>query len=400
MMLTKTSHPYGLPLEALPNPFRFVPLLFLVLSITGCRTGLTPLPSQEIRTYASLLQWATDNGTPGSVLIVKTPITNVAAAVGIAVRHKKVPMQTNSSFRIASIAKSFVGIVAAQAVAEGKLDLDKPITQYLPPDVTNHIPNCERITTRHLLRHTSGVYDFERSFAHTLRRYLTDRRGKWTPERDLNYAYDKPSDFAPGSAWRYSTSGYILVGMILDRIYGRDHSLEIRARILTPLGLSSTFCELTEPARGSVARGYENWWGLWSTDVTDWAPMTGAMVSTAPELATFIRAIVRNDEFLDPETRSVLWGNRDKGELRYDFGISLSRPNENAPWFFGHTGAAAGYLSFAYHEPKDDITIVYLANTSHMRAQGLGRRRQEFTDKLSIALFELSLKHGGLTIDQ
>lgn len=390
-MPTKTSRLYEFPLEALPSPFRFVALLLLALSITGCRTGLTPLPNQESRTYASLLQWATDNGTPGSVLIVKTPTTNFAAAGGIADRHAKIPMQTNSSFRIASIAKSFVGIAAAQAVAEGKLDLDKPITQYLPPNIIGHIENSERITTRHLLRHTSGVYDFERSIAHTLKRYLTDRRGKWTPERDLSYAYDKSSDFAPGTAWRYSTSGYILVGMILDRIYGRDHSLEIRDRILTPLGLSNTFCELTEPERGSVARGYENWWGLWWTDVTDWAPMTGAMVSTAPELARFIRAVVRNDEFLDPETRSVVWGNRDKGELRYDFGISLSRPNDNAPWFFGHAGAAAGYLSFAYHEPEHDITIVYLANTSHMKARGVGRRRQEFTDKLSAALFELSL---------
>jgi hypothetical protein len=98
----------------------------------------------------------------------------------------------------------------------------------------------------------------------------------------------------------------------------------------------------------------------------------------------------RNDQFLNPKTRSVVWGNRDNGELRYDFEISLSRPNDNAPWFFGHTGAAAGYLSFAYHEPKSDITIVYLANTSHMRAWGLGRRRQE-SDKLSAAVFELSL---------
>ncbi len=85
-------------LEGWHIPLQFVAVLLLAVLFTGCRTGLTRLPSQENRTYASLLQWATDNGTPGSVLIVNTPGTNFAAAVGIADRHAGVPMQTNNSF--------------------------------------------------------------------------------------------------------------------------------------------------------------------------------------------------------------------------------------------------------------------------------------------------------------
>lgn len=360
--------------------------------LCGCRASLTKPPKGDALSYNGILAWAEENGTPGSALVVLSPRTNLFLTRGAANIRARDPLTINHQFRIASLSKSYVGVLAGIAAAEGKLNLDAPITDYLPKEITARIANAGQITTRHLLRHTSGICDFERSLAHTIRRYLTDRRGEWTPHRDLSYAFDKPADFVPGAQWRYSTSGFILVGLILDEIYRRDHAFEIRDRLLTPLNLTNTFSERLDRPRGPRASGYERWFGLWRTDVTDWAPMTGAMVATAPDVAKFYRSIVRNDAFLDARTREVIWGNRDKGELRYDFGISLTRANDTSPWFFGHAGAAAGYLTLAYHEPERDLTVVYMCNTSHMHIRGVTRKREEFANTITRALLELALK--------
>lgn len=366
----------------------------LLAMLTGCRSPLTKLSAAEKTSYQGLLEWSLQNGTPGAVLVVRSPGSSFVGTIGWSDRARRTPMRPEERFRIASLSKAFLGVVVAQLAAERRLDLDAPITDYLPVAVSARLQGSERISVRHLLRHTSGLYDFERSTAHALRRYLTDRRGSWAPDRDLKYAYDRPLDFEPGTGWRYSTSGYILLGMIVDQIAGRHHSFEIRDRILKPLGLHDTYCELTEHARGSRARGYENWWGWGWTDATDWAPMTGAMVSSARDLANFVRAVVRSDAFLDEATRQVMWGDREKGHLRYDFGISLLRTADDSPWLFGHFGAGPGYLSFAFHQPEEDITIVFLANTSHLSAPNLEKRRAEFSDTLAKALFRLALSDG------
>lgn len=95
-------------------------VIFIVAAcifLSGCQTVLTPLPTVENRSYASLLEWAKQNDAPGSVLIVNTPKANFAAAYGFADREGSVTMTANHSFRIASISKSFIGITAAQAAA-------------------------------------------------------------------------------------------------------------------------------------------------------------------------------------------------------------------------------------------------------------------------------------------
>lgn len=371
-----------------------VPLLTIVA--TGCRTPLSPLPLEGNRSYQGLLEWSVQNGTPGAVLLVRSPRTNFLAAAGVADREQGIPVEVGDEFRIASLAKAFLGVVAAQLAAEGRLDLDACITNYLPDSVSAKLAGSNRITIRQLMRHTSGLYDFERSFSHVLRRYMTDRHGSWPPERDLKYAYGKRLDFEPGTGWRYSTTGYILLGMIIDLVAGRDHSLEIRDRILQPLGLHHTYCELTEPGAGTRVHGYENWFGWGWTDTTDWAPMTGGMVTSASDLAHFFRSAVRGDGVLGQGTRELMWAGRDKGQLGYDFGISLMRASDDSPWFFGHFGAAPGYISFAFHQPEHDITIVFLGNSSHISAPRLERRRSEFCDTLAKALFRVTLKDVGL----
>src|SRR5687767_593136 len=230
-----TSRP---PMHGCPPPILIIACSILFLC--GCR-GSLKLPPEETRSYQSLLEWALQSGMPGATLLVKTPTTNFIASAGWADRKHKTPMRPDHGFRIGSVTKTFTGIVIAQMHTEGKLTTDAVITNYLPASITSRFPGSDRITLRQMARHTSGIYDFNDSFAYQLRRGVLNRRGEWPPLRELKYAYDKPSSFEPGGGWDYSNSNFLLLGLIIDRLTGHHHSTEIRNRILGPLNLTNTY---------------------------------------------------------------------------------------------------------------------------------------------------------------
>jgi D-alanyl-D-alanine carboxypeptidase len=349
---------------------------------------------------------------PGAVLLVRTPTTNYLGSVGWADKKRKIPMRPNHAFRIGSVTKTFTGIVTAQLHTEGRLNTDAVMTNYLPVSISSHIPNSDRITLRQMTRHTSGIYNYNDSLAYMLCRGVLNRRGKWPPSREIKYAYDKPARFAPGEGWEYSNSNFLLLGLMIDQLTGHHHSVEIRNRILSPLKLTNTYYELSEPARGELAHGYERHFGFWE-DATDWTPVVGGhagLVSTVSDLATFVRAVAGTRSFLDERTRELLRSQFRKGNTDrpwfpvsgYDFGINHARREENdvplsvAPVFFGHAGGTSGYLCFAWHEPEHDITIVYFGSSN--LADALHQRRNfEFEHLLEKMLFELTMEQTGGT---
>lgn len=377
---------------------------FLALAC-GCRS-LKPLPPPEARSYQSLLEWSQKCGMPGAVLLVQTPKTNFLASVGWADRKRKIQMRPNHAFRIGSVTKMFLGVAVAQLHTDGVLDTDGILTNYLSKSITDRIENSERITLRQLTRHTSGIYDFNDSVWYQLRRGVLNRRGKWPPLRELKYAYDKPSGFAPGKGWDYSNSNFLLLGLIVDEVTGRHHSQAIRTRILDPLSLTNTYYELSEPQHGELARGYERHFGF-VEDTTQWSPVLGGsagMVSTVEDLALFVRAVAGTNTFLDAGTRKLLRSQPREGNterpwypvLGYDFGINNAGWKHGvsvsvAPMFFGHAGGTSGYLCFAWHEPERDITIVYFGSSNLVDAFHQ-QRNARFEQLLETALFEMAIK--------
>ena len=387
--------------------------IFLVVSLIifcGCRTTFTPLPSKEALTYQSILDWSHKNGMPGAILLVETPKTNFLEAVGWADAKQKILMRPDVEFRIGSITKMFVGITAAKLQRDGLLDTDLVITNYLPKSITDHIANSDHITVRQLLRHQSGIYNYSSNPWWQINFLILDHHGDWPPLRQLKYAYDKPARFPPGKGWEYSNSNFLLLGLILEKITGHPLSVEIRQQILDPLELTNTYYELNEPRRGELAHGYEKLLGF-RRDVTDWTPLVAGnsgLVSTVSDLAIAVRAICGTNHFLDGQTRELLRnevrpeskyaGSRDLAYpvLGYDWGINIARavddnetPVSVAPVFFGHGGNVAGSLCFAWHDPKDDITIVWFGSstlgfpTTHV---------WQFQQTLQKALFELAVE--------
>jgi hypothetical protein len=124
------------------------------------------------------------------------------------------------------------------------------------------------------------------------------------------------------------------------------------------------------------------------------------MVSTVSDLAVFIRALVSTNNFLNEATRTVLRGEPDpkldpleaasRFVVRYDFAILPLQPRAGIPWYYGHRGVTAGCMCLAFHEPKNDITVVYFGNCAQLRVVNPLERTYAFYHLLEEALFEMA----------
>jgi D-alanyl-D-alanine carboxypeptidase len=381
--------------------------------VCGCHTNFKPLPPKEARSYQSILEWSHQNGMPGAILLVQTPETNFVGSAGWADVKHRIPMRPDNAFHIASITKLFAGVTAAKLQREGLLNTDLSLTNYLPPFITDHITNSDKITVRELLRMQSGIYNFTDSPRWQFR-YLMDHHGEWPPMRCLKYAYDKPARFPPGKGWEYNNSNFVLLGLIMEKVGGQPVAAEIRSQLLDPLQITNTYYELAEQPRGQLAHGYENLFGK-RTDVTKWTvsvPGMAGMVSTASDLAIAIRAICGTNGFLDAPTRDLLRsevrpeshyaGSRDPvyPVLGYDWGMAARRVTDDntipvsvAPVFFGHEGDGIGSLCFAFHDPKDDITIIYFGSNTLLGFPFHHNESWKFQrELLEKSLFELAVE--------
>jgi D-alanyl-D-alanine carboxypeptidase len=332
---------------------------------------------------------------PGAVLLVKTPRSQFLNSVGEADVRRHLAMRPNHVFQIASVTKSFVGVVAAQMHAEGTLNLDASITNWLSSDITAHFKYAQRMTLRHLLEHTSGLPEPRHDFWYPLQRSFLNPRGQWSTMTELRYAFDRRPAFAPGEGWAYCNTGYLLAGLIIDQVAGHHHSIEIRNRILDPLRLTNTFYELAEPPRGERAHGYERHFRWWRIDTTDWTPAAGGhagLSSTVSDLARFVRALARSDGFLSGSARQELFADWADQTRTYFLGVQRVRSGTHGSWFIGHTGGTPGYHCFAFHQPKRDVTIVYFGSSTFMSAGRQTSRLNEFTMTLRDALLELALR--------
>lgn len=272
-----------------------------------------------------------------------------------------------SPFRIASVTKMFVATVVLQLVQEGRLSLSDPLSRYV------EYPHADQVTIRHLLTHTSGIPDYGLT-AHLGERLLEDRQRRWSTNEVLALVRDARPDFAPGTAYRYSNTGYVLLGEVIRAVTGSTWAAEVRRRILGPLRLDRTYVAGVEPVPGEVLPGYfdvdndgdvENveTGGPWPSLETTEGP-AGAMVSTAADLARFGHALFRG-QLLAPATlrEMVAEGAHHPRNSNYGLGLEIARPDYRTT-MWGHGGSLPGFRSGLWYVPGEDLVVVVLANDS------------------------------------
>ena len=206
-------------------------------------------------------------------------------------------MRPLDRFRGGSLTKPFISTVVLQLVEEGHFGLDDPLTEVLPDEITGRFASSGQVTVRMLLSHSSGLPEFNDVAGPA---YIANPDKVWEVEELLDIAAGEEPFFAPGESLHYTNTNYLLLGLIIEEATGRTWREELEQRIFEPLGLEDTFLpaadEKTIP--GDHAHGYADF-GDGPFDATDLvtASVVGAaggqsLITTAPDLATFVEALL------------------------------------------------------------------------------------------------------------
>ncbi len=261
-----------------------------------------PRPTRRIADPAlqrTLDAWLKRTGSPGVSAAILWPDGHYwVGASGQADVSKDVPMTTSTEFALASITKTFTAALVLQLVDEGQLGLDEKVAPLLP-EAGLH----PAMTVRHLLDHTSGLPDMFRvtGIEPALNR---DQHRVWTVADALEFG--KKDRVAPDTFWRYSNTGYVYLGQLLERVTGSPWATLVRERLLDPLGLDHTFVQGDESSPGPLARGHKVTGPLTATvkttlggndpltpftSVVTAAGAAGAVASTAEDTARWAAAL-------------------------------------------------------------------------------------------------------------
>jgi D-alanyl-D-alanine carboxypeptidase len=292
-------------------------------------------------------------------------------------------MTPETLFGIGSVTKSFVAALVLDLAEDGILSIDDPLSRWLPD-----YPRAKRITLRQLLNHTSGVPSMTESEAFW-RAQLARPFARWSPQRTLSFATG--ADFEPGERYHYSNTGYILLGLVIEKATGSTVAEELRRRILDPLELDSLLLQGPQRAYGSRARAYRDHdhdndrdpapGGVTlvpSPSEATAAWTAGAMVGTAGDVARWAEAlfggrVVEPDSLREMETLVA--------PSNYGLGIARGQaPNGSEMW--GHSGDIGGYRAEMWRVDKPRVTLVLLWNDSTAPA-----------DLIGVVLFEVVQRH-------
>lgn len=351
-MGTAMSHPFTTTARR-----RGAAALTALVALTGL--ALTALPDAEAaatpagdRALQKDLNEAVRDGLlPGALASVRDAdgrVTHYTAGVGNLKTGAKVP--TDGYIRIASSTKMYTAVVIMQLVAEGRIRLDASVETYLPGVVRGKGVNPRKITIRHLLQHTSGLGD--NSF---LDQGILPIRDRYFDARELvDSALAQGVGFNPGEGFSYSNAGYVLLGLIAQKVTGRPFAEVVTTRIIDRLGLKETY--YPGPGDRTIRKPHPRGYlpvdeSFTMADITEFDPSiagaAGQMIATPSDVNRFLVAL-HTGRLVPPhllaEMRKTVPTTRMLPGWRYGLGL-IEMPLSCGKTAWGHGGDADGFQS-------------------------------------------------------
>lgn len=332
-----------LDLRAIPRPADFgLPHL--------AQADLIAASKKDIETEVASDRFA------GAVLIAKDGKPVFAEAYGLADRQRKVPNTLKTRFRIGSMNKMFTAVSILQLAQAGKLALTDPVGKYLTDYPNKDV--ASKVTIHHLLTHTGGTgdifgpeFDSHRLELRTLQDYVK-LYGNRAPE------------FEPGSQWKYSNYGFILLGAIIEKVSGQSYYDYVRDHVYAPAGMTSTGSDPEDQAVSDRSIGYTK------MDSAGWKPNTdtlpyrgtsaGGGYSTVEDLAAFANALLQNKLLNAHYTELLTTGKDGTPDKSYAYGFGDHKINGTR--CFGHGGGAPGMNGALEICPGPGYVVAVLAN--------------------------------------
>lgn len=324
-----------------------------ILIFLTCSFLIVPGFSQSVQQKLEefLSAYHRDNKFNGSVLVAQKGKILLQKGYGWKNISDSSLNSANTVFQIGSVTKQFTAAAILQLQEQKKIAVDDLVSKYIPG-----FPNGERITIKHLLTHTSGIYNYTRDTAFM----RNDAVKSMSPEKMSALFKDKPLDFDPGSKYSYSNSGYSLLGYIIEKVAGKSYFHVLRENIFKPLKMDQSgfnFASLKAPDK---ATGYF----LLTAKANMPAPVVdssvahaaGAIYSTVGDLYKWDRALY-SDKLLKSSSLQAAF-TPFKGNYGYGWIIDSAWGKK----IVYHTGGIFGFTSIIARVPEDETCIILLDN--------------------------------------
>ena len=342
------------PARALRS-YACIALLAAALLAPSALAAQTLTPAEDAKVDAIVGDALAKTGVPSaSVAIVRGGRLVFARAYGKA--SERIAHATPGlPYQIASNSKQFTAVAILLLQRDGKLALDDTVAKYLPG-----VTGGERITIRQLLSHTSGLQDYwpqDYSFA--------AMATPTTPQAIVDRWAKKPLDFQPGAQWQYSNTGYVVAGMIVEKVAGEPLLAYLQRRVFGPLGIRAMDQDL------AVGPGYPQGYGRYALGAVrverpparGWLFAAGELSMSAPDLAKWDiarmdRTLLAPDDWAAQEMAVKLNDGKDTG---YGLGVSVGTYADGRR-YVEHSGEAVGFLTENIVLPDQKGAVVVFTN--------------------------------------
>ena len=324
-------------------------LIWCTLSVLARSTS----PGQIIDARLSSL--TSDGQFSGAVLIARAGTILLRKGYGFANLEKRIPFTPNTPHYVASISKMLTAMAILKLQDRQRLKLKDSICKYLE--------NCPKIwqvvTVQNLIRHTSGIPDYEEKLGLYSSAYLKFMTKKNATAKIILQAQKQKLEFQPNTQFRYSNTGYVLLSSIVEKVAGKPFNQAVHDLVLSPAGLKNT--GMFEPEMTGISSGYtKNWKSIPKLALT---PPAGdaALVSTLDDL-------YRWSQLMDAREYAEVFK---PGLGGYGIGWFIDRRFNRKR--FIHTGELPGYRTVFVKYPSEKITIILFSNQDQAPLEMLTR---------------------------
>ncbi|MGE5848021.1 MAG: serine hydrolase, partial [Ignavibacteria bacterium] len=332
---------------------------------------------QLIKVYVENRQFS------GAVLVAEHGKVIYSKGFGYANMEWDIHNTPDTKFRLGSVTKQFTSAIIMQLVEQGKLKLDNKITDILP-DYPKKMG--DKITIHQLLTHSSGLLSYT-----DIPEYFNDNyvRKNMKPQEIIDLFKDKDLTFEPGSQWTYSNSGYIMLGVIIEKITGKPYEQVLKENILDPAGMTNSGYDHMENIIKKRAAGYDRLPdGYKNCDFVDMSSpySAGALYSTAEDLFKWDQALYTNKLLSEESKKKIFTGYFDVFEgMKYCYGWMtkyVPSGKNDSTRIVVHGGGIFGFNTVIVRQIEKNNCIILLNNTP---AAQLGW----VTDQISNILYDL-----------
>jgi len=340
-----------------PHSHFNTPITLPIETITS-NGSIYPQPFSKDKT--ALLEKELDNiliatGAKGVSASVGIPDEGIwSSARGITGNTAKETITSDLQFYAGSIGKIFTAIVTLKLSEEGKLSLENPLAKWFP-----EISWASHVTINHLLTHTSGIASFDNTKEYESNKYLYRNS-----EELLSYVTKKELLFEPGKHFAYSNTGYLMLGIIIERVTGRSYKEAVEQYIINKINLDKTDVITSQTMNDLIVKGHHKGNVLSEAENSVVPFAAGSIAATPRDLIIFFQALM-SGRLLSKSSLQIMFSDMNlmtgSQSTYYGKGVvaALGTPVGN---IIGHTGGIKGFGASLFFHPQSNMFVCVMMN--------------------------------------